>query len=50
MIVTWAMASKANQNQAIAREQLNLEKWMNVERMRLNFEKHQPTQLDKEEE
>ena len=34
----------------IARQQLNLEKWTNHERMRPNFEKHQATQINQEEE
>ena len=32
--------------QDTARQQLNLKKWTNLERMRLNFEKHQAPQLD----
>ena len=46
----WTMTQKPNQKQEIARQQLNLENCMNLERMQLNFEKHQAAQLDQEEE
>ena len=34
----------------ITHQQLNLKKWTNLERMQLNFEKHQVSQLDQENE
>ena len=34
----------------ITNQQLNLKKWTNLERMQLNFEKHQASQLDQENE
>ena len=43
----WTMTQ--NQRQDIARLQLNLEKWPNLERMRQIFKKHQVTQLDQPE-
>ena len=36
--------------QEIARQQLNLERWVSLGRMRLNFKKYQATQLNQEEE
>ena len=50
MTMIWTMTQKPNQKQETARQQLNLEKCMNLERMQLNFEKHQAAQLDQEEE
>ena len=43
----WTMTQ--NQKQDIARLQLSLEKWTNLERMRQIFEKHKVTQLDRPE-
>ena len=36
--------------QDIARQQLNLERWVSLGRMRLNFKKYRATQLNQEEE
>ena len=36
--------------QDIARQQLNLERWVSLGRMPLNFKKYQATQLNQEEE
>ena len=50
MTMISTMTLKPNQKQDIARQQLNLEKRTNLERMQPNFEKHRTTQLDQEEE